>query len=167
MTFQEVATMARKSSVLVQLLAVAGLAVPLSMGTVALTTSSAFAGSAVTCGKYKGSIPLNTATVARCTDTANTFGSGSVVVGGNLVSGLWRINWAGPGGSSFAMVTVTPLPAPTQCPKGTAYEYQISGKVTDYGGTGSSIPIGDTVSATVCVKKSGKYKEAPHTKFLI
>jgi hypothetical protein len=169
MIAQEVVTMGRKSGVLlVWLLAIAGLVVPLSIGTVALTASSAFAGPAVTCGKYKGSIPLNAAAVAHCTDTANTGGSGSVAIGGNLVSGVWRINWAtGPGNSSYAMVTVTPVPTPAQCPKGTAYEDQISGRVTDFTGTADSIPIGDTVSATVCVKKSGKYKEAPHTKFMI
>jgi hypothetical protein len=160
--------MGQKSVVLIRLLTISGLVVPLSIVTLTLTSTSAFAGSAVTCGKYKGSIPLNTATVTHCTDTANTAGSGSVVVGGNLVSGLWQINWAtGPGNSSYAMVTATPVATLAQCPKGTAYEYQISGKVTDFNGTGESVPIGDTVSATVCVKKSGKYKEAPHTKFMI
>jgi hypothetical protein len=154
--------------VLVRLVAVAGLAIPLSMVTLALTTDSAFAGSAVTCGKYKGSIPLNTATVANCDDPANTAGSGSVAVGGNLVSGVWRINWAtGSGNSSYAKVKVTPVSPPAQCPKGTAYEYKITGKVTDFTGTASSIPIGDTVKATVCVTKSGTYKAAPNTKFLI
>jgi hypothetical protein len=89
------------------------------------------------------------------------------VVGGNLASGLWRIDWAiGSGSQSYAQVTVAPVAPPTQCPNGQA-EDQISGRVTDYGGTGSSIPIGDTVSATVCVKTSGKYKEASGTVFMI
>jgi len=153
--------------VLVRLLAVAGLAVPLSMVTMALTTGSAFAGSAVTCAKYTGSIPLNTAKVAKCSDKPNTAGSGAVAVGGNLVSGLWRINWAkGSGDQSYAQVTVTPVSPPTQCPKDQA-EDQISGRVTDYNGTGQSIPIGDTLSATVCVKTSGKYSEASGTAFMI
>jgi len=154
--------------VLVRLLATAAVAIPLSMGTIVLSTGSALAGSAVTCGTYKGSIPLNKATVAGCSDPANTAGSGVVLIGGNLASGLWKINWAtGPVNLSYAAVTTKVVSPPAQCPKATVYEYQISGKVTDYEGTGSSIPIGDTVSATVCVKKSGKYKEAPHTTFLI
>jgi hypothetical protein len=153
--------------VLVRLLAVAGFAVPLSMFTMGLTTGAAFASSAVTCGKFHGSIPLNTATVANCSDSKNTAGSGSVAQGGDLVSGLLQIDWAtGAGNSSYANVHVSPVPPPNRCPKA-VYEYQIDGTVTDFTGTAGSIPIGDTVSAFVCVKKSGKYYEAPHTKFKI
>ncbi len=160
--------MVRKSAVvLVRLLAVAGLAVPISMMTVELTTGAAFASSAVTCGKFHGSIPLNTATVSNCNDLPNTAGSGSVAQGGDLVSGLLQINWAtGSGDSTYANVHVTPVPPPNRCPKA-VYEYQIIGTVTDFTGTAGSIPIGDTVSAFVCVKKSGRYYEAPHTKFKI
>ncbi|HXW35333.1 MAG TPA: hypothetical protein VEJ87_12200 [Acidimicrobiales bacterium] len=158
----------KSSVVLVRSLAIAGLALPLSVGTVVLSAGSAFATSSVTCSMYKGSIPKNTAKVAYCSDSANTGGSGTVLVGGNLASGLWKINWAtGPGDFSYASVTATSVAPTAPCPTSTVSEYQISGSVTDYEGTGSSIPIGDTVSATVCVNKAGKYKEAPHTKFLI
>ncbi|MBV8462699.1 MAG: hypothetical protein JO368_05355 [Acidimicrobiales bacterium] len=140
-----------------------------------MSQGPAAAASTVTCKKFTGSIPLDTGSLAHCTDKANTGKSGTLSIGGNLVSGVWRIDWATGTGSSFLKVTVTPVGGPGEpadeperynCPKGTT-EDEIAGTVTDFTGTASSIPIGDTVDAEVCITSSGTYKLESHAPFLL
>ncbi len=98
-------------------------------------------------------------------------------MGGNLLGGLWRIDWGTGMGSTFAKVTVTQTggagqpadePETFSCPRDTN-ENELEGTVTDSTGTASSIPIGDTLQAEVCLDPStGTYQDEPlRTKFRV
>ena len=142
-----------------------------------MISGTAGASSTVTCGQFIGNIPQGFATLKHCNDKANTGGHGTLSVGGNLLGSAWRIDWGNGTGSTFAKVTVTQTGGPGQppdepetyaCPRGTS-EYEINGTVTDFTGTASSIPIGDTVQAEVCLDPdTGTYRDEPlRTKFRV
>jgi hypothetical protein len=96
-----------------------------------------------------------TGTVSKCTDPANTGGSGKLVA--NIALKTGKVTWNKTGTSTFSLAYTTVKKDEKEakaCPKGTT-EILFSGKVT--GGTGKaikSIPKGQKVSAEVCVSKT-------------
>ena len=93
--------------------------------------------------------------LSKCTDSANTGGSGKLVA--NLAKKTAVVTWNKTGTSTFSLVYVTVTKDEKEikgCAKGTT-EILFSGSVT--GGTGAaikSIPKGQKVTAEVCVSKT-------------
>jgi len=144
-----------------RLLAVVALAVPISVGTLAFA-GPAFAAGTATCSKLSGSVSSNKATFSKCTDTANTGGSGSVSVT-TLGSGSGPITWASGHGTTTISITFTQ--SGTSCPGAT--EYKIAGTVKSDTGKAKSIKVGGKVSADVCLSGAGSFSLVTGTKFSV
>jgi len=94
-------------------------------------------------------------TLSKCTDPANTGGSGKLVA--NIAKKTGVVTWNKTGTSTFSLAYVTVTKDEKEaksCAKGTT-EILFAGTVT--GGTGNavkSIPKGQKVTAEVCVSKA-------------
>jgi hypothetical protein len=137
----------------VRVLTVIAVAVPASLAAWAVSGAGA-ASAPATCAVLNATL-TGTGSVSKCTDPANTGGSGKIVA--NVAKKTGKVTWNKTGTSTFSLTysTVKTDEKETKsCPKGTT-EILFNGKVT--GGTGAaikSIPKGQAVTAEVCVSKT-------------
>jgi hypothetical protein len=140
----------------------------LSLAGTASAASPATAG--VVCNKISGNFETGTTgKLSKCTDTANTGGSGTFPISA-LSSGSGNITWAS-GHGTTALTNVTPTSVtPDTCPNDAAGNQESEFTVTAdiAGGTGAakkSIKKGWTLTSTVCVDLAGTgaFKVLPGT----
>ncbi len=136
-----------------RLLTAAALVVPAAMATW-VVAGPASAGAPATCAVLNATVK-GTGTVSKCTDPANTGGSGKIVF--NIVKLTGTVTWSKTGTSTMKIAYKTQKPDEKEtkvCPKGTT-EVNVTGSIT--GGTGAaikSIPKGQKVSAEICFSKT-------------
>lgn len=156
-----------------RLLAIAAVAIPASLATVALAGSTAYAVS-VTCTKLSGTVSGGVAHISGCTDTTNDGGAGTAPIAG-FASGSGTITWATGHGTtsltdSFTAVGKSGQPADEteslKCAT-TSQEYVITGKVTGDTGKATSITVGSAVKAEICLSSAGAFALEPGTKLLL
>ncbi len=136
------------------LLAAGALMVPASFGVIAFpggASATTKAGSATCAGvavRVSGSSAL--LSLSKCTDTANTGGSGHINASTLVGTGAETvvITWA-TGGTTTTTLTV--VKGGTLCPAGST-EYVASGTVKSDTGKAKSIKVGGKVSAELCGK---------------
>jgi hypothetical protein len=136
----------------VRLVCALALVVTGSVATVAFTSPASAAVPKTTCSVVSISIK-GTGTLSKCTDTANTGGSGKLVVNTKKSPYPATITW-NKTGTTTASLQYAGLAkgAKNVCPAGTS-EIVVTGTVT--GGTGAavkSIPKGSKVTANLCFK---------------
>jgi hypothetical protein len=136
-----------------RLLTAMALVVPASLGTWAVA-GPASAAAPANCAGLTATLK-GVGTVTKCTDPANTGGSGKIVFNITKLTGTVTWNKTGTSTMKIAYSTVKKDEKEAKvCPKGTT-ELLITGSIT--GGTGKaikSIPKGQKVSAEVCTSKT-------------
>ena len=140
----------------------AALTIPVSAATVIGSGSNAFASSSIQCTSLKGTI-TGTVTIGKCTPSG---GKGYKTASGTSTSlaSSGTLTWS----KSKATTgiddgnAVGPITGTKCSKKDTAYSFTAT--VSAASTTGTGIPkVGDAVSATACVAKSGKITLEPGT----
>jgi len=134
--------------------------VPASMGVMAFSgeASAAVPVGSASCAGISLKVTSTTATVhfTKCTDLANTGGSGTINAAALAKTGpqTVKITWAN-GGTTTTVLTVTTTesdtdPAGKSCPTGTT-EYEAKGTVKSDTLKAKSLKVGAKVSGEICV----------------
>ena len=105
----------------------------------------------------------STSTLSACTPTSATGGGGKSV--SNIKTGVSTTTWNGGKGTTITKTTYKAGPKVNKCPTGSSL-LLIVGKVT--GGSGAAlkaIPMGQAVSASVCLGANNKATLMPGTAY--
>jgi hypothetical protein len=146
-------------------------ALPVSIVTVGLAGTASAAtkatDSAISCSKLKANITGTTGTISKCSDTANTDGTGTFPVAA-LTSGSGKITWGAAHGTTAVSVTATSDPTGTDCAAGQD-EYLVTGTTgKSTGDAKKSIAKDAAINATACVNgTTGAVTLAKGTDFTI
>jgi hypothetical protein len=138
------------------LAATGALAVPASLGVVALpgVASAAVPAGSAECTGIALSVTKTTAnvTLSKCGDTANTGGKGTIQAAALAKKGpqTVKITWANKGTTTTTMTVVENTKPGTKCVKGDDL-YTATGSVKSDTGAAKSLKVGNKVSASICI----------------
>jgi hypothetical protein len=138
------------------------MSIPVSVATVSLA-GTAGAVSTVQCKGLAGTI-TGTVTISKCTPSGGKGYKSASGLATNLATG-GNITWKTSGATTTIGDASATQVVPSTCPKAdTGGEYSFTGQVTAASTSGTGIPaVGDTVSATACIGKTGKISLLKHT----
>ncbi len=137
------------------MLVAGALVVPASLGVVAFPgAASATTAPSATCSGISLKVSKSSALLdlTKCTDTANTGGSGTIVATALVPKSAQKVvfTWANKGTTT---TTMTVKESGTSCAKGSK-EYVATGTVKSDTGKATSIKVGGAVKAEICVTAS-------------
>jgi hypothetical protein len=142
---------------------VAALLLSCGMDVVSAGPAAAVNGTA-SCGQVKGTGVTGTVTFSGCTDKSNTGDSGTVPeiqFGGSAST----ITWAKGKGTTSLSITWSSSSKTRNCPSGTMYLADGTGRVVADAGLGSSIAVGGEVKIKLCMAAGFVFTLEPATRF--